>query len=235
MNRHVCVSKLIYVIQYVSKYVISSHINTKDSNLYMQTLKYFRYYLRKDMLSFPVNHIILSIQKDDYPPPDFLAFVFFFHCSYVPIVRVGVITLWERRVESEMKHSHFIYMGKNALFQIWVTAWHAKGDTNDPGGHSSSSWKLRSNSCDFLLLLERWMQPCVSQMKKFPVKWTVCCPRLLGDVSSWGTPSESLLKECPVALLCLYSANIPDTSLSFLGHGFSFPRMKLQTCVPSRL
>lgn len=122
-------------------------------------------------------------------------------------------------------------------FQIWVTAWHANGDTNDPGGlgHSSSSWKLRSNSCNFLLLLERWMQPCVSQMKKFPVKWAVCCPRLLGDVSSRGSPSESLLTECPAALLCLHSANIPDTSPSFLGHGFSFPRRKLQPCVPSRL
>lgn len=33
-----CMNKLIYVIQYGTKYVISSHINTKDLNLYMETL-----------------------------------------------------------------------------------------------------------------------------------------------------------------------------------------------------
>lgn len=58
-----CMNKLICVIQYVTKYVISSHINTNDLNLYMETLKYFNYYLMKDIPSFTFNHIILSIQR----------------------------------------------------------------------------------------------------------------------------------------------------------------------------
>lgn len=148
-----------------------------------------------------------------------------------PFENIGPRAKWNILILFIWKRMH--------CFQIWGTTWHATGDTNDPGGlgHSSSPWKLCSNSCDFCyaLAFTREMNAalCFLDEKNLSVKWAVCCQRLLGEVSSLGSPSESLLKECPTALPFLQAANIPDGSLPFLGNGFSFPRMKLQQCVPS--
>lgn len=123
-------------------------------------------------------------------------------------------------------------------FRIWVTTWHAMGDTDDPGGlrHSSSTWKLCTNQFLWFLLciwllLARWMHPCVSEMRIifFPCQMGSMWPEALRrDVSFPGSPSESLLKEHPTAFVFLQAVNIPDRSPPLPGSNFHFPRMTLE-------
>lgn len=74
-----CMNKLIYVIQYVTKYVISSHIN-KGFKFIHGDFKIFQLLFneRYTFLYIEPYHSIYT--EDDYPPPNFLAFLFFL-CS----------------------------------------------------------------------------------------------------------------------------------------------------------
>lgn len=220
MNIHICVW-VTWFMQYtiLTKYIISSHLNTKFIHsdfkifqllfnerctfiyLYLSLITSFYLYRRMSLHLLVSRYFSSSSSAVKFPQTGW---------ESSPFENIGLRVKWNILIL-------FIWT-RMYCFQIWVTPWYAKGDTNDPGGlrHSNSPWKLYSNSCDFCyaLAFTREMNAalCFLDEKKKSVKWAVCCQRLLSNLSSLGSPSESLLTECQIAVLFLHTC--PHTCLS---------------------